>query len=127
MAERISLRWRFTYATRPDRFGSWDCASRAPEHIAALQPKDGLVRAFIEGRSATGEVFPVLHVDGPDYVFCQGEAWTSLRPGSKTSVIGLSFLTRDEKLTAYIDGQVKRRYLTARERQFKFCEHTAGA
>lgn len=128
------LRWRFDFAGRPSRCGIWNGAGR-PEDGAWAVDKAGLVRAAIEMESVvTQETTVALELDGADYASAQWEAYARvsnvLAPGRvapPSQIAGLSFLTRTEKITVFVDGRLTRRDLTAEEKKLStFTEHTAG-
>jgi hypothetical protein len=133
---RYRLRWRFDFASRPSRFGIWNNSGARPEDGAWRVPKDGLVRACIEAECAlTFKTTVLVDVPGPDYVTALWEAFARSTGGVqnqdgsvrlRTSIAGLSFLTRTEKITVWMDGRVERRPLTAEEAVFDQHEHTAG-
>lgn len=130
------LRWRFDYVNRPTRRGIWDGVG--PEggvESAWRQPKDGLIAALIEGECMkTHEVYVLAEVRGQDYAFAQWDSHVRTGPGIGLKrdfkpfrmTHGLALLTRDERVTVFIDGTVARRPLTDEERGFNFYEHRAG-
>jgi len=129
------LRWRFCFAGKPDRRGIWNGASGRPEDGAWAVPKEGLLGAIIEGEDFhTHEVKKFLEIPGEDYVTAQWEAYARI-PGfmgvesvtRAPNIYGLSFKTREEKITVAIDGRVHRRPLSEEEKKFKLKEHTAGS
>lgn len=132
---KLRLRWRFTYKDRPDRKGGWDAVlPQTDPGTAWRQPKDGLVWAIIEGESIFDHrEFKIVEIPGSIYAFCQWEVHVrppifggpeALKLTPRTQ--GLSMWTGEEKITAFVDGTVKRRLLTAEERKFQFHEHSAG-
>jgi hypothetical protein len=97
--------------------------------------KNGLARFIVEGEHiATFAQVVLCDIDGQDYAFAQW-AMHARSPSIGLSgtiqlrgavVNGLSVWTNDEKITAFIDGTVSSRPLTAEERRFDFMEHRAG-
>jgi hypothetical protein len=139
MSERkkfYRLRWRFQFLNKPDRVGVWNLISDNPDDAAWRVPKEGLVRAAIEGEDReTFEEKVLLEVFGDDYVSCTGEMFARM-PGMgfqgshvtpQAHLYGVSFLTRTEKITVHVDGSTERRPLTEEEKQFKLHEHIVGA
>lgn len=133
---KIRLRWRFEYTNRPARWGGWDgVLPQGDPGTAALQPKDGLKWAIIEGESIfTQEGFRIVEIPGADYAHTQWEGhvrslpfgWAEAAVTFTPKIHGMSMWTNQEKITAFIDGRVTRRPLTPEERRFQFREHTAG-
>jgi hypothetical protein len=129
------LRWRFDFANRPSRYGVWNGASPHKSDMAAFVPKDGLVRAAVEGIKVARNVNVILaEVDGHNFASFAWDAAVGLPSiglqGSfsrESTIVGLSILSRTEKITVYIDGKVKRRPLTGHEMKFKLEEHKGGS
>lgn len=132
-SHKFRLRWRFDFASRPSKFGVWDSGTKRPEDSAAYVKKDGLVRACIEGEfKETQEEYLLVECQGQDFALFQWEAyaktpafsrWAEFTP--RVVVAGLSLLTRDERITVYVNGQWCRRPLNEDEKQFSFNEHKA--
>ena len=129
------LRWRFDYSGRGTKYGSWNCSSPLQKDMAAFQPKEGLVSASIEGESThTFEMRTFYECDGHEYVSCQGEAYGKIRnplgiTGAGNPMVffsGLSFITRDKKVTVFIDGTMQQEFLRNKKADYKFFEHEAG-
>lgn len=130
------LRWRFDFAGKPSKFGVWNLATENPANKACFVDKTGLVRASIEGEDIeTFKTVTLFECDGHEYVSCQGEAFVKVSnvlglSGSqqpRVHLSGVSFLTREEKVTAHCNGQVTRRPLTDKEKSFNFEEHKLGS
>lgn len=128
----LRLRWRFDFAGKPTKRGVWDAASGRPEDAAWMVDKTGLVLAAIEGEHRdTQEEMTLVECQGQDFALFQWEAYARC-PGlgmpavftPRTNVAGLSLLTRDEKITVWINGQWERKPLSAEEKEFNFHEHS---
>lgn len=128
------LRWRFDFDGKPTKFGGWNAARQNPHEMAAFVDKTGLVRASIEGELIGAWIVKTLfECDGHLYSSTEWNMAASIpaflpksdmiRPGS---VIGMSMLTANEKITVFVDGQIKRRALNNYETQFKLREHSFG-
>jgi hypothetical protein len=134
---RFRLRWVFDYAGRPPKVGIWDGASELASDGAWAQPKDGLRLARIEAQALDGkekgEIQTAVCIDGADYAGAEWHAHVRAAALGAPAmnlmprVHGLSLLSREEKVTVFVDGAVRRRFLTARERLFNATEHRLGA
>jgi hypothetical protein len=128
------LRIRFDFKDKKSWKSIWNSTSRNPKDMAAYVNKNGLVRAAIEGEKLLGYAqSTLLEIDGHDYVTSQWEASVSvpINPGTKTykrqaDIVGLSLITREEKITIFVDGSMSRRNLTEEEKKFKITEHSLG-
>jgi len=137
------LRWRFEFRDKPARIGPWNGSSDRKEDKAAFISKTGLTNAIIEAeKHASWGISRLLDIPGSRYVSAQWECCASvpmflnkdgkpdIRPGSVIApgtIVGLSFLTPDEKLTVFIDGHCKVTKLSEQDRKFKhFTEHKLG-
>lgn len=133
------LRWRFEFGNgKPAKVGVWDGASDLPQDSAWAVNKTGLARAIIEGEDvSTNEVLQFVVVEGSEYASMQWEAYSKspslgfakskinsvkLRP----YVSGLSILTRDNKATCWVNGQVQLAPLSDHDKLWKIHEHTLG-
>jgi hypothetical protein len=126
------LRWKFEFSNKPTKCGVWDLGSDHPNDAAWRINKEGLTRASIEGENReTYEIRTFFECEGSDYAFCQGEAFVKV-PGVlglkgsvtiKGTVAGISFLTREEKISVWVNGTVSRRLLSIEEKKFNFMEH----
>ena len=129
---RYRLRWRFDFAQKPTKFGIWNGAGN-PSDGAWKVNKDGLVRAAVEGEDIfTYETRLLAEVQGSDYATCEWDAYTRI-PGFYKStqpinprvyIAGMSLVSREERLTVFVDGTIGRRPLTDEEKQFKKLEHS---
>lgn len=133
--KRLMLRWRLDYRGRTTRYGAWDYASGLAEDTAAAQPRDGLSRAWVEAKDVfTGEIFPMVEVEGSAYVACRGVGYALLPLSSgnverlrpTTRVIGIALWTADEKITAFVSGNITREPLSKADRGLSLREHSAG-
>lgn len=130
------LRWRFDFANARSRNGVWNNASQNLKEMAAFISKNGLIRASIEGEKAgQGLARPLVEINGQDFASFSWEMAATVPmlgkndPGRYQAtghVIGLSILSRSEKITVFIDGQVKRRALSVYEQGFNLEEHKQG-
>ena len=102
-----------------------------------------LTKAVIEAeKHSSWGISRILELDGHRYVSAQWECCATVpmflrkdgkpdvAPGhhiSPGTIVGLSFLTPDEKLTVFIDGHCKVTKLSENDRDFKhFTEHKLG-
>jgi len=129
------LRWRFDFADKKARVGVWNNASPLPQDSAWSVKKDGLIRAAIEGENIyTSEQVTLLECPGQDYATCQVVAYAKIPRAighhgtvtPKGHFGGMAILTRDEKITVYVDGRIERAPLTANEKKFDLHEHKLG-
>lgn len=127
------LRWVFKFAdNRPDKIGSWNGATNKFEESAAYISKTGIVYAAIQieviGQWVARTMF---ECDGHDYVSSRWIGATSAGMGIglngtyklSPSIVGLSFVTRKEKVFCFVDGSMTRRPLNEHESKFKLREH----
>lgn len=127
------LRWRFDFADKPTKYGLWNLSSNNPSDQACYVNKNGLVRASIEGENViTYELKTFFECDGHDYVTCKGEAFVRVsnvlgfngKHQPRVNISGISFITRDKRVTVHCNGDVESRDLTAEEKKFKLEEHS---
>ena len=127
------LRWVFKFADRADKVGMWNGSTNKFEESAAYISKTGIVYAAIQ-IEYLGQWVPhtIFECDGHDYVSSRWIAATNAGMGfnmpvvsAKLSptIVGLSFITRNECVSCFVDGSVSRRPLNAIERKFKLREH----
>jgi len=129
------LRWCFDFHNKPTRYGQWNGANQKPEEMAAFINKEGLVRASIQGcMIQRWHDETLVEVDGHNFASFSWEAAFNAPVFSKLTsyknqgvVIGLSLLTRTEKISVFVDGSMRRRPLTGHELKFKLEEHTGGS
>lgn len=132
---KYRLRWVFEFQGKATKKGVWNGVSKHKEDSAWAVNKDGLLRAYIEGEQYhTYKTRIFYECSGQDYASCQWEAFsrvsnaltltTTQKP--RTNISGLSFLTRDEKITVYVNGTIQKRPLTKEEMAFKIHEYTGG-
>lgn len=131
------LRWVFEYSDgKAPRRGVWNGTTNQPGDSAAVVSKENLAYAIIEGEHRhTFEVIRFLVVEGPAYASAQWEAY--VRAGNalgirgsvspRTHIAGLSFLTREERITVFVDGRVLRKPLTDHEKNWNIFEHKLGS
>lgn len=128
------LRWVFRWVDGKVRRGIWNGASNRFEDTAASINKTGLIQAAIEGEHVTGYGIKTLfECDGHDYASASWMAASSMpaligkiNAGSVRlipDIIGLSFTTRNERVSVFVDGSISRRPNTEYEKQFKLREH----
>ena len=133
MTPMMRLRWRFDFSDRKlTRWGQWNGAHQRREDMAAFVNKQGLVRAAIECEKVSRwDQRTLAQVDGCDFVSFSWVAACGLPSplslhGPATvqgQVMGLTMLCRYDKVTVYIDGQVKVEKLTDYESKHKLEEH----
>ena len=105
------LRWRLDYTDGRRIVGVWmlhndkDNATKA-----SAQPREGLLKATIEGREVgTNQAIELLSCDAPHYVGFCWEAGMGYAPSTRGvskggSVIGLSIQGWHHKVSVFIDG-----------------------
>ena len=105
--DKLRLRWRFDFASRPARYGQWSRMATRKEDMAAFRLAEGLVRASIEVQDVTNdEVQTATACDGHDYVNFKWiiAAYGHAQPFQR--VIGLMLVTRDLETSVMTDGRV---------------------
>jgi hypothetical protein len=127
------LRWVFKFADRPDKVGMWNGSTNKFEESAAYISKTGIVYAAIQ-IEYIGQWTPItlFECDGHDYVSSRWIGATNAGMGfsmpqdsftAAPSIVGLSFITRSECVSCFVDGSISRRPLKASELKFKLREH----
>jgi hypothetical protein len=112
--KRFDMRWRFDYANRPAKYGKWSHSGYTNECKAWCQPKDGLVRACIEGKEVgTNQVMTLAECDGWDFVNFKWMA-VAMAPGNFRGTIqplhaltGMRLVTRENETLVFPNGQTK--------------------
>lgn len=100
-------------------YGMWDNPAEVddPKNLISAQDRAGLLFACIDVKNwVTKEVKTVVRCARADYVqhrwvFCAPSPCLGLRGGVKLQrkiVQGLTIVTRDEKVTIFVDGSIKR-------------------
>ena len=127
------LRWVFKFADgRADKIGVWNGATNNFEQSAAYLSKAGIVYAAIQWQQIGKWVDQTLfECDGHDYVSSRWIAATSAGTGMgivgkhklSPNIVGLTFITRREAVSCFVDGSISRRSLTDYEKKFKIREH----
>lgn len=129
------LRWVFEFNNKASVVGQWNGASRHPSDMASFVNKTDLKRAIIEGEEQfTWRLNRLLEIPSADYVNMEWVAAVSAplnlaneyRRKVSGQIIGMSIVTRDKKITVYVDGSVSERILSESEREFKITEHSIG-
>lgn len=125
--DRYTLRWRFDYLTRPSKAGMWGLTTRNKVDSAWSQPRDGMIRACIEGKNLrTREIKMLAECRGCDFRVFQwlATALCPIFPGGtrslKSKLVGLKMLTRDEQVTVLYDGSVQVEPLSESLRELNF-------
>lgn len=131
--KQLRLRWRFDFADKPTKRGVWDAGSMRPEDAAWAVNKTGLVAAFIEAEIRhSQEELELVRCPGQDFAMFQWEAYAKM-PGllkgnfnftPRTTISGLSILTRNEKITVYVNGKIERKPLNEDQKKFSTHEHS---
>jgi hypothetical protein len=127
MIAQYKLRWRFDYLSRPSKAGMWALTTNNPVDCAWSQPKDGLVRASIEGKNIkTKEIEVLAESRGQDFRVFQWLA-TALCPifhnGDsvlRSTLVGLKLLTSDDEVSVMCDGSVHRQSLSEQLKTVNF-------
>lgn len=113
IVHKFDLRWRLDYTDGKKIFGVWMRHSDKDNSTkASTQPRDGLVRAVVEGRCVgTNQAVEMLSCDAPHYVGFCWEAGLGYTPSAQTikggSIIGLSIQGWNHKVSIFIDGSSK--------------------
>jgi hypothetical protein len=135
-AKAYRLRWRFEFLNgKPTKTGVWDATSDLPQDSAWAVNKDGLAYAIIEGECRhTFEMKRLFVCEAAEYVSMQWEAYAKspslgLKPihGAmklRANIAGLSILTREEKVTCWVNGTISREQLSEHDKTWKIKEHS---
>lgn len=130
------LRWRFEFSQgKKAAVGGWDCASDLPQDSAWSVNKEHLAYVIIEGESRhTFELRRLLVCEAAEFASMQWEAYSkSPSLGLKAShgkfklqpiISGLSLLTREEKITCWVNGTISREPLSEHDKTWKIKEHS---
>lgn len=116
------LRWAFHYTNGKIKRGQWNGAANKFDQTAAAINKTGLVAAVIEGEHFDGNsIHQLFACDGHDYVTAKwfslvgsgvpvGKMWDKIDAIKlPADIIGLTFLTRKERVSVFVDGSMLRR------------------
>jgi hypothetical protein len=133
--QAFRLRWVFRFVDGKVKVGGWNGASNRFEDSAASVNKTGLLVAEIQTEDFHGwGVKTVFSCDGHDYVTAKwfGATCTGVPVGKwevdavklEPDIIGLTFLTRKERVSVFIDGSILRRPHRADDKYEQIREHT---
>lgn len=128
------LRWVYHFVDGKSKVGIWNGASNRFEDSAASINKSNLIAAVIQSEDFYGYgVKTLFECDGHDYVTAKwiGASSTGAPMGKWNveavklypDIIGLSFLTRKERVYVFVDGSIRRRPHRAGEDIEKIREH----
>lgn len=132
------LRWRFEFAGgKAPKTGIWDGTSSNFADSAAAVDKTGLLRVLIQAEDRlnnVGAMITLVDCPGQEYASMQWEAYSRVPAffqgagiSPRAYVSGLSILTRDEKITAWVNGKITRTPLTENDKQWSILEHSLGS
>lgn len=111
------FRWVFEYASGLVKRGGWNADVEDSYLQAWRQPKTGLIRASIEAMDANRAYHRAAECPGSD--FCSFEWVHEGRIGQlgavDSRIVGMTLLTRTERVTIYSDGQAEVRARPANE------------
>lgn len=117
------LRWRFDYSDgKPSKVGGWlNPGDEKNQHMLAyMQSKENLLRACVEVKNIeTNCVAPYAECEGQDFCTFEWVARAAMPAFFKGSVqiggnvygsavVGLTLVSRNERIRVTIDGQIKR-------------------
>lgn len=134
-ANSFRLRWRFEFSNGKNAaVGVYDSASDLPQDSAWSINKEHLANVIIEGENRiTFELRRLLVCEAAAYVSMQWEAYSkSPSLGLKAEhgqfklraiIAGLSILTREEKITCWVNGTISRQPLSEHDKTWKIKEH----
>jgi len=128
------LRWVYHFVDGRIRPGIWNGASNRFEDTAASINKTCLLFAMIQSEDQIGYgVRTLFECDGHDYITAKwlGASSTGAPMGKwkveaiklEPDIIGLSFLTRKERICVFVDGSISRRQHRTDENIEKIREH----
>lgn len=131
------LRWRFEFHDRPAKVGVWDNATEKQTDAAWAVNKTGLAFAIIEAEDRqTFATRQLVVVDGHEYASMQWEAYSKSPSFGlagahgavtlRSNIVGLSILTRDEKITSWVNGKTVRSALSDHDKLWEITEHSLG-
>lgn len=132
MQRLYRLRWRFAFADKKDRVGIWDDNGPSiKENSAWAVDKRGLTKVFIDCESLIDYTSKTLvECDAQDFALFQWRFISYVNFGNTAQrpiPAGLQMLTRDKKITVYVDGRIDIEDLNEDERGFHFTEYQAGS
>jgi len=128
------LRWVFHWLDGKVKRGVWNGASNDFGSSAASINKSGLIFAGIEAEDSIGNgITKFYECDGHDYITAKWIAagsigapigkWNSESIKVTPDIIGLSILTRKERVSVFIDGSISSRPHKLVEKIEKIREH----
>ena len=109
------LRCHFDFLNKPSWSSMWNDSGPNNCDKACFQNKDGLIRAAIEAKDiVTRQIVILAECDGTDFCNFQWEAialggsiFNSKAHSAYGHNIGLSMITRKEKVKVFMNGDVK--------------------
>ena len=117
-------RWAFEYSTGVRRYGGWNADYEDVHLKASTQNLNGLRRAFIEAMDNHRVVHVAVECPGTDFCMFQWvhEGMLSKFGALQSRIIGLTLVTRSEKVTMLGDGtaEVSARPLGEQDNQFRY-------
>ena len=121
------FRWRFDYADKPSKFGSWMDRAEDASAKAVFQDKNGMIYARIEARRiGQPERKIVAECSHQDYRLFQWVVGSKLNykqgkiSSGGSTLIGICLWSRYSKTTAFVDGSVKVEELPIEDQNFNF-------
>lgn len=129
------LRWVFHFLDGKVRNGIWNGSGNRPEDKAEYINKTGLIRASIQVKDFYGNgIKDLFECDGHDYITAKwigavgaGSLLSKQKVNSFTlepDIIGLSFITRKERVSVFVDGSISSRKHYKNETIDKLREHS---
>ena len=130
------LRWRFEFFNgKAPKIGVWDSNSDLPTDSAWAVNKEGLAKVIVEAENRqTYELKQLLVIDGPDFASMQWEAYTKAptfglqaKHGAiklPAYIAGLSVLTRESKITCWVNGKITQEQLSEHDKLWQIHEHS---
>lgn len=103
----------------------WSRAAVLPADMAAMQPRDNIARASVEGKNIeTREVVTLAECDGWDWCLFQWMEELRCRMGDVSAavktIVGMQLVTRDTWIEVKDNGEVNRTPRTAEDMSYHY-------
>lgn len=121
------LRWRMDFAGRPTKIGHWGRSEVQLSGMAAMQMREGLVRAAVEAKNIiTRETMILAECDGWDFNLFKWMANAHAPCFIKGSItpytrcVGLMLVTREFEIEVYDTGDIIKVARTEEDKNFHY-------
>jgi len=127
------LRWKFFFTNgKLPKTGVWNGTSQLVSDSAFAINKEFMESVSIEAENlVTNEILTLVNCPKSEYASMQWEAYARMPAffkgnggTARENISGLSILTSDEKITAWVNGNISREQLSDHDKKFNIKEHS---